>query len=37
MAVEPRAVTSREFVHQFKAEIAKFAKVIAQANIPKLD
>jgi tripartite-type tricarboxylate transporter receptor subunit TctC len=34
---EPVGNTPAEFAAQFKADIAKFAKIIEQANIPKLD
>lgn len=34
---EPVGNTPNEFEEQFKGDIAKFAKIIEQANIPKLD
>jgi tripartite-type tricarboxylate transporter receptor subunit TctC len=34
---EPVGNSPSEFTAQFKADIARFAKVIAQAKIPKLD
>jgi tripartite-type tricarboxylate transporter receptor subunit TctC len=34
---EPIGNTPAEFDAQFKADIARFAKVVEQAKIPKLD
>ena len=37
MGQEPIGSTPQEFEALFKSDIAKFAKIIADANIPKLD